>query len=89
MNLSLLLACLWGIGATMTAMLPTRDNHWRAAYVLIAIGIPVLGYVTYQNGPWVGLVVLAAGASVLRWPLIYLVRWLRRRPAGGKSARER
>jgi hypothetical protein len=26
----------------------------------------------------VGLVLLAAGASVLRWPVIFLWRWLRR-----------
>ncbi len=79
MNESLLAACLWAITATVTAMLPSRDKHWRAAYLLIAIGIPILGYVTYQNGPWVGLVVLAAGASILRWPLIHLWRWARRR----------
>ncbi|MDI3335458.1 DUF2484 family protein [Defluviimonas aestuarii] len=81
MNISILLACLWAITATLIAMLPSRDRHWRAAYVLIAVGIPILGYVTYQNGPWVGLIVLAAGASILRWPLIYLWRWLRRKRA--------
>ncbi|MDH5531216.1 MAG: DUF2484 family protein [Paracoccaceae bacterium] len=79
MSLSLILACVWAVAATLTAMLPTRDQHWRAAYVLIAFGIPILGWVTYQNGPWVGLVVLAAGASILRWPLIYFWRWLRRK----------
>ncbi|MGL4319867.1 MAG: DUF2484 family protein [Paracoccaceae bacterium] len=69
---------LWLIGANLLAMLPSRDHHWRSAYVLIAIGIPLLGWVTYTHGPLVGLVLLAAGASVLRWPLIYLWRWLRR-----------
>lgn len=81
MNASVLLACLWAIAATVTAMLPSRDHHWRAAYLLIAAGIPILGWVTYENGPWVGLIVLAAGASILRWPLIYLWRWLRRKAA--------
>lgn len=81
MNESLLAACLWALAATVTAMLPTRDHHWRAAYVLIAVGIPVLGWVTYQNGPWLGLLTLVAGASILRWPLIYLWRWLRRKVA--------
>lgn len=79
MNASVLLACLWAIAATVTAMLPSRDKHWRAAYLLIAAGIPILGWVTYENGPWVGLIVLAAGASILRWPLIYLWRWVRRK----------
>jgi hypothetical protein len=62
-------------------MLPSRDHHWRAAYALIAAGIPILGWVSWANGPWVGLIVLAAGASILRWPLIRLWRWLRRKAA--------
>ena len=79
MNASLVLAGLWAVVTNVLAMTPSRDAHWRAAYVLIATGIPILGYVTYQNGPWIGLIVLAAAMSVLRWPVIYLVRWLRRR----------
>lgn len=82
MNLSIVLAALWGLAANLLAMLPSRDNHWRRAYVLIAIGIPLLGYVTYENGPWWGLGVLVAGMSVLRWPVIYLGRWLRDRAGG-------
>lgn len=78
MNLSLVLACLWVVVANLLAMLPSRDNHWRRAYLLIAAGVPILGYVTWQNGPWFGLLALAAGISVLRWPVIYLGRWLRR-----------
>ena len=81
MTLSLSLACLWAITATVVAMFPSRDKHWRVAYLLIVVGIPILGFVTYQNGPWIGLIVLAAGASILRWPLIYLWRWARRKTA--------
>jgi len=76
MTLSLTLACIWAVVATIIAMMPMK-THWPAAYVLIAIGIPLLGYVTYENGPLIGLLVFAAGASMLRWPLIYLFRWLR------------
>ncbi|NDW46800.1 DUF2484 family protein [Ruegeria sp. PrR005] len=78
MSLSLILACVWAVAANVIAMLPSRDHHWRNAYMLIALGIPILGYVTYENGPWIGLIVLAGGMSVLRWPVIYLGRWLRR-----------
>lgn len=78
MNWSIALAGLWGVAANVLAMIPSKDNHWTRAYVLIAVGIPILGFVTYQNGPWVGLLVLTAGMSVLRWPVIYLGRWMRR-----------
>ncbi|WP_458790073.1 DUF2484 family protein [Yoonia sp. MH D7] len=75
---SLVGVALWVLAAMVLAMIPSRDNLWQRAYVLVGVGIPLLGWVTYQNGPLVGLLVLAAGASVLRWPLIYLGRWLRR-----------
>lgn len=79
MTLSLILALVWLIAANVLAMIPSKDNLWFRAYVLIALGIPLLGYVTWQNGPLVGLIVLAAGVSVLRWPVIYLSRWLRQK----------
>lgn len=80
MTLSLVLACCWVVAASGVAMLPSRRGHWPAAWVLIGSGIPLLGYVTYQNGPVIGLIVLAAGASILRWPLVRLWRSLRARP---------
>jgi len=79
MSLSLILACLWAVAANLAAMIPSRDNHWRRAYVLIACGIPLLGFVTYENGPVAGLIVLVAGMSLLRWPVVHLGRWMRRR----------
>ncbi len=79
MSLSLTLAALWALSANVLALVPSRDNHWARAYVLIALGIPLLGYVTYENGPWWGLAVLLGGMSVLRWPVIYFGRWLRGR----------
>lgn len=79
MSLSLTLAALWAAAANILAMIPSRDHHWRRAYVLIATGIPILGHVTWQHGPWVGLLVLAAGMSVLRWPVYYLAAWMKRR----------
>ena len=77
MNLSLTLALVWLVLANVLALLQSRDNHWRRAYGLIAVGVPLLGFVTYDNGPWIGLLLLLAGVSVLRWPVIYLARWLR------------
>ncbi len=85
MSASLVLACLWGVGATLVALLPSRRQHWPQAWVLIALGIPILGWVTYQNGMLVGLAVLAAGMSVLRWPVIHLWRRLLRRAGCGAA----
>jgi hypothetical protein len=77
--LPLALCFVWLIAANVIAMFPSRDYHWRAAYGLIAVGVPLLGWATYEAGPIIGLALLAAGASILRWPLVYLWRWLRQR----------
>ena len=77
MSLSLILACVWAVLANLLAMVPSKDNHWRRAYFLIAVGVPILGYVTYENGPLWGFLVLLAGMSMLRWPVIYLGRWIK------------
>ncbi|WP_415184773.1 DUF2484 family protein [Phaeovulum sp.] len=76
MSLSLTLACIWAVVATGIAVAPGRF-HWPGAWVLIGCGVPLLGWVTLENGPWVGLIVLLAGVSVLRWPVFFLVRKLR------------
>ncbi|SFT82226.1 DUF2484 family protein [Sedimentitalea nanhaiensis] len=88
MTPSLILAALWALGANILAMLPSRDNHWRRAYGLIIVGIPILGYVTFQNGPWVGMAVLLAGMWMLRWPVIYLGRWTKRLMQGKTAAED-
>ncbi|WP_323007860.1 DUF2484 family protein [Pseudorhodobacter sp.] len=77
MSSALTAALIWLVVANVTGFLPSKDYHWRAAYVLIGVGIPILGWVTWVNGPIVGLVIFAMGASVLRWPVIYLWRWVK------------
>lgn len=78
MSDSIILALLWGISANLIAM---RSNRFGGAqfYVLIAAGIPILGLVTMQHGPWFGLLLLLLGMSVLRWPVVELGRRLRTR----------
>ncbi|MCO4841168.1 MAG: DUF2484 family protein [Rhodobacteraceae bacterium] len=82
MSISLVLACVWALVANVLAMTPSKDYHWRNAYILIGIGIPLLAFVTLENGPLVGLVVLIAAMSVLRWPVVYLSRWIKSRVTG-------
>ena len=77
MNLSLILAAAWFIIANVIALIPSKHHHWPQAYMLIAVGVPLLGYVTYQNGPLIGLLVFAGGVSILRWPVLYLWRWIK------------
>lgn len=81
MTASVVLGCLWVVVASMIAMLPQRA-HWPGAAVLIALGIPLLGWITWQNGALIGTLALIAGASILRWPVLYLFRWI-----AGKSGR--
>ena len=43
MSLSLILACLWVVAATVIALIPSKRNHWPQAFMLIALGLPLLG----------------------------------------------
>ena len=71
----------WIVIASGIALLPRR-MHGPGAVALVMVGIPLAGWVTYQNGPFWGMAAIAAGASILRWPLIHLVRWVRRHLPG-------
>lgn len=79
MSVSLILALLWLVASNVTGMVPSKHKHWPQAYVLIALGLPVLVAVFWQHGALIGLAVLLAAASILRWPVRYLFRWLRSR----------
>ena len=79
MSLPLILGLVWLVAANLIGLLPSRDHHWRNAYILIGVGVPILGWVTYENGAVWGLVLLVAAGSVLRWPLVYAWRWVRGR----------
>ena len=72
MNLSLICGAIWLIATTVTALFSSKDRLLRRAYLLIGIGLPILGWVIYQNGPMIALFFLTAGPAVVRWPLDYL-----------------
>jgi polyferredoxin len=76
--IALAAGCVWLIVANVTAMFPSKDYHWSNAYKLIAVGLPILVWIAWANGLiWAAGFLIAAG-SVLRWPLVYLGRWLRK-----------
>ena len=66
MTTSLIAALIWLVSANVIGMFPSKKKHWPAAYALIAIGVPLLGWVTYQNGPVIGLLALIAGSRMNR-----------------------
>lgn len=72
-------ACVWLIVANLAAILPSKDNHWRRAYVLMATGAPLTVWLGWTQGTVAALIFLACAASLLRWPLVYLWRWATRR----------
>ena len=77
-SIPFILACIWLVVANVLGMIPSKDNHWRRAYFLIGVGIPIWVWLLIVNGPILALIFLAAGMSVLRWPVIYLTRWIKR-----------
>lgn len=89
MHISLILACLWALGANLLVVATSSTHHRRATFALIAVGIPILGYVTWQNGPLLGFLCLMAAMSMLRWPVVYLWRSVRGTETGveGKVSR--
>lgn len=86
MSLPVVLALLWLVTANVIGMFPSpKRQHWPSAYVLIFVGLPLLAWLVVTDGMVAGLVFLVAAASILRWPVRYLFRWLRGM-FGGKAA---
>lgn len=77
MTTSLILALVWLIAANVIGMVPSKKKHWPQAYAMIAVGLPLLGWVFWENGAVIGGLVLIGACSILRWPVRFFVRWLR------------
>ena len=71
-------ALVWLITANLLGMIPSRDGYRTRAAFLILIGLPLLGWLVAENGPFVALFFLAAALSILRWPALMLLRRIRR-----------
>lgn len=82
MTLSLTLLCCWVLLAAASMVVMPGRKSWYAAYGLIALGLPLVVFVTVQNGAVWGLIALAVMGVILRWPVIYLTRWCKRQLRG-------
>lgn len=78
MSLSIVAALIWMVVVNLRAMFPSKDNHWKFAYAMIAIGVPILIWVYFDHGLLLAVVLLVGAMWVMRWPVIYLTRWVRR-----------
>ena len=77
----LILIGLWVVLAFAMAALPSNDNHWRRAYVLIAVGVPLFIWIAWNDGILMGAIALLVGGLVLRWPVYFF--WQRVKKAFG------
>ena len=73
----------WVVLAFVMQVIPSTDNHWRRAYVLIALGVPLLLWTLWLGRFGLALLAAVAMGLVLRWPVWYGLRWIGRRLRGG------
>ncbi|CUJ20126.1 DUF2484 family protein [Cognatishimia activa] len=78
MSLSFIAALIWMVVVNLRGMFPSKDHHWKFAYAMIAIGVPILIWVYIDHGLLLALILLLGAMWVMRWPVIYLTRWIRR-----------
>jgi len=69
MILAFVVFALWLLAANLAGLLTCPIRHGRAALALAAVGIPILGWITWLHGPVLGVAALALGCAALRWPL--------------------
>lgn len=73
MTLSLTLACLWVLAATVTALLPMRRQYVPGVTLLLLAPV-LLVWIGMEHGLWVALGCMLAVLSLFRHPLRYLGR---------------
>ncbi len=80
MSLSLILAAIWAVCGTITALLPMRAQFIPGSALLLSAPL-LIGFVGVQHGFWIAALGLLAFGSMFRRPLIYLARKARGLPA--------
>ena len=73
MTSSLIVACVWAISATITALLPMR-RQMIPGVTLLATALPLLGWIGWQHGWLLAVLGLLGFLSMMRNPLIYFVK---------------
>ncbi len=68
MSEALLLLSIWALLAGAAGVVPRGRLSPVINLALVVAGIPILGLVTMQMGPWAGLVTMAAGSLLLLHP---------------------
>jgi hypothetical protein len=77
MTTAIALLAAWVVLATLIGLM-ARRFHWRGAILLMVLLVPLVPYVWVQVNPFIALLFLAGVMSILRWPLIFLGRWINR-----------
>ncbi|MGI3184816.1 DUF2484 family protein [Nioella aestuarii] len=75
MTISLILACIWVVAATIVAFLPMRLQYVPGLTLLI-LALPLLVYIGIQHSFWVVLLAIGGLVSMFRRPLWFLGRRL-------------
>ncbi|MGB3409519.1 MAG: DUF2484 family protein [Jannaschia sp.] len=76
--MALIALCLWVVIAWLLMVTLTSRQSWPAAYGLVAVGVPIVVWLGVSMGwPWAVLGLLTMGV-VLRWPVRYFWRWVKR-----------
>ena len=73
MSTPLILACVWVLVATVTALLPLRRQMLPGLALLVSAPV-LLVWIGLLHGVWVVLAALAGFVSLFRRPLWYLAR---------------
>jgi hypothetical protein len=76
--MALIALCLWVVVAWVLMVTLSARRSWPAAYGLIAVGVPLAIWLGLSMSVWWALLGVAVMALVLRWPVLYAVRWLGR-----------
>ncbi len=76
--ISAALGCVWVILISLVALMPYPQHRPYALAMLVLFPF-VLGAVAWEFGWLWALLLFLGAASIYRYPLIFLVKWLRRK----------